>query len=99
MIDGLDGLAAGVSTIALTSILIMAIMDYRTAVVYICIALIGSNLGFLVHNFYPAKIFMGDSGSWLIGYVISVVSMLGLFEDVAILRFIIPIIWNDRNVI
>lgn len=92
LIDGLDGLAAGVSTIALTSILIMAIMDYRTAVVYICIALIGSNLGFLVHNFYPAKIFMGDSGSLFLGYVISVVSMLGLFKNVAILSFIIPII-------
>ncbi|WP_102026483.1 glycosyltransferase family 4 protein [Salirhabdus sp. Marseille-P4669] len=92
LIDGLDGLAAGVSSIALTSILVMAILDYRAAVVYICIVLIGSNLGFLIHNFYPAKIFMGDSGSLFLGYSISVVSMLGLFKNVALFSFIIPII-------
>jgi UDP-GlcNAc:undecaprenyl-phosphate/decaprenyl-phosphate GlcNAc-1-phosphate transferase len=92
LIDGLDGLAAGVSTIALTSILIMAIIDYRMIVVYICIALIGSNLGFLVYNFYPAKIFMGDTGALFLGYCIAVVSMLGLFKNVALFSFIIPII-------
>lgn len=92
LIDGLDGLAAGVSAIGLASILVIAIMDYRLIVVYLCIALVGSCIGFLYHNFYPAKIFMGDTGALFLGYAISVVSMLGLFKNVALFSFIIPII-------
>ncbi|WP_156290927.1 glycosyltransferase family 4 protein [Oceanobacillus salinisoli] len=92
LIDGLDGLAAGVSTIALSSILVMAMMDYRMVVAYLCIILIGSCIGFLYHNFYPAKIFMGDTGALFLGYAIAVVSMLGLFKNVALFSFIIPII-------
>ncbi|QHS23530.1 undecaprenyl/decaprenyl-phosphate alpha-N-acetylglucosaminyl 1-phosphate transferase [Virgibacillus sp. MSP4-1] len=92
LIDGLDGLASGVSTIALTSILVLAIIDYRLLAVYFCIVLIGSNLGFLVHNFYPAKIYMGDTGSLFLGYSIAVISILGLLKNVALLSFIIPIL-------
>jgi UDP-GlcNAc:undecaprenyl-phosphate/decaprenyl-phosphate GlcNAc-1-phosphate transferase len=92
LIDGLDGLAAGVSSIALTSILIMAALDGRLVVVGLCLILIGSTLGFLVYNFYPAKIFMGDTGALFLGYSISIISMLGLFKNVAIFSFIIPII-------
>jgi UDP-GlcNAc:undecaprenyl-phosphate/decaprenyl-phosphate GlcNAc-1-phosphate transferase len=92
LIDGLDGLAAGVSTIAFSSILVMAVIDYRLIVVYICIALIGSCIGFLFHNFYPAKIYMGDTGSLFLGYSVAVISMLGLFKNVALFSFIIPII-------
>jgi len=92
LIDGLDGLAAGVSSIALMSILILAAMDGRLIVVGLCVILIGSTLGFLVHNFYPAKIFMGDTGALFLGYSISIISMLGLFKNVAIFSFIIPII-------
>ncbi|SET25510.1 UDP-GlcNAc:undecaprenyl-phosphate GlcNAc-1-phosphate transferase [Salinibacillus kushneri] len=92
LIDGLDGLAAGVSTIAISSILVMAIIDYRVIVVYICVALIGSNLGFLFHNFHPAKIYMGDTGSLFLGYSVAVISMLGLFKNIALFSFVIPII-------
>lgn len=92
LIDGLDGLAAGVSAIGLTSILIIAIMDYSIIVVYLSIIVVGSCLGFLYHNFYPAKIFMGDTGALFLGYSISVISMLGLFKNVALFSFIIPII-------
>ncbi|GAA0487098.1 MraY family glycosyltransferase [Salinibacillus aidingensis] len=92
LIDGLDGLAAGVSTIAISSILVMAIIDYRLIVVYICVSLIGSNLGFLFHNFHPAKIYMGDTGSLFLGYSVAVISMLGLFKNIALFSFIIPII-------
>ncbi|UOQ87034.1 glycosyltransferase family 4 protein [Gracilibacillus salinarum] len=92
LIDGLDGLAAGVSAIALTSILIIAIMDYQIIVVYLSIVLVGSCLGFLYHNFYPAKIFMGDTGALFLGYAIAIISMLGLFKSVALFSFIIPII-------
>src|SRR5690625_4777983 len=92
LIDGLDGLATGVSTIGLISILIMAIIDSQLIVIYFCVVLIGSNLGFLYHNYYPAKIYMGDTGSNFLGYMIAVISMLGLFKNVALFSFIIPII-------
>lgn len=92
LIDGLDGLAAGVSSIAMTSILIMAFADSQFLVVALCFILIGSTLGFLVHNFYPAKIFMGDTGALFLGYSISIISMLGLFKNITIFSFIIPIV-------
>lgn len=91
-IDGLDGLAAGVSAIAITSILVMAVMDYRILVVSLCVILVGSCVGFLFHNFYPSKIFMGDTGALFLGYAIAIVSMLGLFKNIAFFSFIIPVI-------
>lgn len=92
LIDGLDGLASGVATIALISILVMAIMDQKQLVIFLCIVLIASNLGFLFHNFHPAKIYMGDTGSMFLGYLISVISILGLFKNVTLFSFIIPVI-------
>lgn len=92
LIDGLDGLATGVSTIALTSMLIMAIADMQIVAAYLCIVLIGANLGFLYHNFYPAKIYMGDTGSNFLGYMIAAISMLGLFKNIALFSFVIPAI-------
>ena len=92
LIDGLDGLATGVSTIALTTMLVMAIIDMQVIAAYLAVVIIGANLGFLYHNFYPAKIYMGDTGSNFLGYMIAVISMLGLFKNVAILGFIIPVI-------
>lgn len=92
LIDGLDGLATGVTTIALSSLFVMAIIDAQIMVAYLCIVLIGANLGFLYHNFYPAKIYMGDTGSNFLGYMIAAISMLGLFKNIALFSFIIPVI-------
>src|SRR5699024_4911194 len=92
LIDGLDGLATGVSTIGILSMFVMALVDLQIFAAYLCIVLIGANLGFLYHNFYPAKIYMGDTGSNFLGYMIAVISMLGLFKNVALLSFIIPVI-------
>lgn len=92
LIDGLDGLASGVTTIAMTSMLVMAIIDGQVVAAYLCIVLIGANLGFLYHNFYPAKIYMGDAGSNFLGYMIATISMLGLFKNVTFFSFIIPLI-------
>ncbi|WP_404455721.1 undecaprenyl/decaprenyl-phosphate alpha-N-acetylglucosaminyl 1-phosphate transferase [Virgibacillus necropolis] len=92
LIDGLDGLATGVSTIALISMFIMAIVDVQLIAASLSIILIGANIGFLFHNFYPAKIYMGDTGSNFLGYMIAVVSILGLFKNITLFSFIIPII-------
>ncbi|MFD2131541.1 glycosyltransferase family 4 protein [Pseudogracilibacillus auburnensis] len=92
LIDGLDGLATGVSTFALLSMFVMALVDLQIFAAYLSIVLIGANLGFLYHNFYPAKIYMGDTGSNFLGYMIAVISMLGLFKNIALFSFIIPVI-------
>ncbi|WP_443089771.1 glycosyltransferase family 4 protein [Virgibacillus sp. MG-45] len=90
LIDGLDGLAAGVSSIALFTISIMAIIMGEVYVATIAIILFFSTLGFLRYNFFPAKIFMGDTGALFLGYMISVLALLG-FKNVTIISFVIPI--------
>jgi UDP-GlcNAc:undecaprenyl-phosphate/decaprenyl-phosphate GlcNAc-1-phosphate transferase len=91
LIDGLDGLAAGVSSIALISISGMAIVMGDVYVMTIGFILLASTLGFLVYNFHPAKIFMGDTGALFLGYMIAVLSLLG-FKNVTFISFIVPII-------
>lgn len=92
LIDGLDGLAAGISVIGLTSMLVISLIDGRTTVVMLSLIIIGPSVGFLYHNFFPAKIFMGDTGALFLGYCISVISILGLFKNVTIFSFLLPII-------
>ncbi|MCA0986854.1 glycosyltransferase family 4 protein [Guptibacillus algicola] len=92
LIDGLDGLAAGVSTIALTSIFTVAVLNNNIFVAGIAIILIGGTLGFLIFNFHPAKIFMGDTGALFLGYMIAVLSVIGFFKSVAIFSFVLPVL-------
>ncbi|TFE03978.1 glycosyltransferase family 4 protein [Jeotgalibacillus salarius] len=91
LIDGLDGLAAGVSTIALGTISLMALLDGNIFVMAMGMLLFASVLGFLVYNFHPAKIFMGDTGALFLGFAISVIALLG-FKNVTMISLIIPII-------
>lgn len=91
LIDGLDGLAAGVSSIALITISGMAILFGNPFVVIIASIVLASTLGFLVFNFHPAKIFMGDTGALFLGFMISVLSLLG-FKTSAFISLILPII-------
>lgn len=91
LIDGLDGLAAGVSSIALITLSIMAIIMGDPFVIATAAILAASSLGFLFFNFHPAKIFMGDTGSLFLGYMISVLALLG-FKNVAVISLIIPVI-------
>ncbi len=91
LIDGLDGLAAGVSSIALITISVMAILIPNPFVMVMGAILLASTLGFLIFNFYPAKIFMGDTGALFLGYMIAVLSLLG-FKNVTMISLIIPVI-------
>ncbi|MCG7344307.1 undecaprenyl/decaprenyl-phosphate alpha-N-acetylglucosaminyl 1-phosphate transferase [Sporosarcina sp. ACRSL] len=91
LIDGLDGLAAGVSTIALISITLMAMIMGEMFVVATAAILAASSLGFLFYNFHPAKIFMGDTGALFLGYMISVLALLG-YKNVTMISLVIPII-------
>lgn len=91
LIDGLDGLAAGVSTIALLTILGMAFIMGDALVIMIASVLIAGTLGFLPYNFNPAKIFMGDTGALFLGFIISVLSVMG-FKNVTFISLIVPIL-------
>lgn len=90
LIDGLDGLAAGVSTISCVSLVIIALVYSNPGVAILTSALAGGCIGFLPYNRPPAKIFMGDTGSTLLGYVMAVASIQGLFKFYAIISFVIP---------
>lgn len=89
-IDGLDGLAVGVSAISSATLLVTAILVSEGNVAVIMAALLGACLGFIPYNMNPAKIFMGDSGSTFLGYVLAVVSIQGLFKLYAIISFAVP---------
>lgn len=92
LIDGLDGLAAGVSTIASITILLVALQQNFWSVAILSAALAGSALGFLQHNFNPAKIFMGDTGSMFLGYMLAAVSVIGTVKSAATIALIVPIV-------
>ena len=77
LIDGLDGLCAGISIIVLLTITMSSIRSGRFDIASLSMILAGAIGGFLVYNFHPAKIFMGDCGALFIGYMISVISLLG----------------------
>ncbi len=91
-IDGLDGLSSGISTIASFSLLAVAVQfPDRGVAILLLTALAGSSLGFLRHNFSPAIIIMGDSGAYMIGYVLAAVSVLGALKVTAVVTVAAPI--------
>ncbi|SFJ26443.1 UDP-GlcNAc:undecaprenyl-phosphate GlcNAc-1-phosphate transferase [Paenibacillus sp. UNC496MF] len=91
LIDGLDGLAAGVSGIAIGTILVMAAVMGFAPVILLSALLLGGVIGFLVYNFHPAKIFMGDTGSLFLGFGLATLSMLG-FKQVTMVSFVTPLL-------
>jgi UDP-GlcNAc:undecaprenyl-phosphate/decaprenyl-phosphate GlcNAc-1-phosphate transferase len=91
LIDGLDGLAAGVSSIGIATISFMAMLMGDVFVMSIALIVLCSTIGFLFFNFHPAKIFMGDTGALFLGYIISVLALLG-FKNVTMISLIIPLI-------
>ena len=92
LIDGIDGLAAGISSIYFITIAVIALILNQMGGLDIILSIImaGATLGFLVHNFPPATIFMGDTGSLFLGYIISVIALLG-FKAATLTSLIVPI--------
>ncbi|MEG0764505.1 MAG: MraY family glycosyltransferase, partial [Pseudoflavonifractor sp.] len=90
LIDGLDGLACGVSTISSMTLLVIALVVSDGPVALLMAALAGGCIGFLPYNLNPAKIFMGDTGSTFLGFILAVVSIQGLFKFYAIISFAVP---------
>lgn len=92
LIDGLDGLAVGVSTISSVTMLIIALLVSDSSVAIVLAALAGACVGFMPYNLNPAKIFMGDTGALLLGYVLATMSILGLFKFYAVVSFAVPLL-------
>ena len=92
LIDGLDGLAAGITLIASVTFFLVGITKGETGGALLAAALVGVTSGFLRWNFYPAKTFMGDSGALFLGFTVSVVALNGAFKSTAILTFLIPVL-------
>ena len=90
LIDGLDGLACGVSSIACFSLLIIAIAVGEPVTATIIAALAGSCIGFLPYNLNPAKIFMGDTGATFLGFILATISVQGLFKFYTVVSFAVP---------
>ena len=90
LIDGLDGLAVGVSSIASISLLVIAIIVSEQNVAIIMAALAGACIGFLPYNINPAKIFMGDTGSTFLGFILASMSISGLVKFYAVVSFAVP---------
>lgn len=91
-LDGLDGLAAGVVSISAFSFFLYLAEKGNLSVAILAIGIMGSCLGFLRYNFYPAKIFMGDSGSMAIGFLLGAVSIEGVLKSVSAFALMVPII-------
>lgn len=89
-IDGLDGLAAGISGIASIVMLVVALFMNQPAAALIAAALAGASLGFLRYNFNPAQIFMGDGGSYFMGFTLAAVSIIGLVKIPAFTAVLLP---------
>ena len=92
IIDIMDGLASGVSVIAALSIAIANFMSGRNSIAFLSIVLAGAVLGFLRHNFHPAKIYLGDAGSLFIGFMLAALSMNAGYTRVNLLAVISPVL-------
>ena len=92
LIDGLDGLAAGVSSIAAVTIFLVAMEEGIPFVAMITAALAGAAIGFLYYNVNPARIFMGDTGSMFLGFMLAGISVIGAVKSAATIALIVPIL-------
>ncbi len=92
LIDGLDGLAGGVAFVASYFLLLTAIALKRALMIPLSLALCGATLGFLRYNFYPARIFMGDAGSMLLGFLLAAISFQGVAKRITLFTLLIPVV-------
>jgi len=102
LIDGLDGLAAGIVVIASATFFVITLfqIDKQTnvaitkkleLVAIMAMALVGSTSGFLLYNFHPARIFMGGTGSMFLGFILGTITIMGTLKTVAAITLLVPI--------
>lgn len=92
LMDGLDGLAAGVGGIASVTLLLVAWQEGQLYVMIVAAAIAGAALGFLPYNFHPANIFMGDTGSMLLGFVLGALAVQGTLKSATTIALAVPLL-------
>jgi len=92
LIDGLDGLAAGITCIASVTFFLVSLQKAQPGSAILSAALVGVTAGFLRWNFYPAKTFMGDSGALFLGFIMSAIAVNGAFKVATALSFLLPVL-------
>ncbi len=92
LIDGLDGLAAGLAAIVSLCLFALVIGNGSFTISAMCLALIGVCLAFLRYNFYPATVFMGDCGSLFLGLIVGIVSIMGVVRTASIVLMLVPVV-------
>ena len=92
LVDGIDGLASGVAAIAFASMALAYGLSGDVALVLLAVVFVGALVGFLVHNFNPASIFMGDSGSLFLGYALAVYTLSGPVREQAFIAPVLPVL-------
>lgn len=92
LVDGLDGLAAGISAIASLTLFLVGLQEGQFVASVLALALAGSALGFLRFNFNPAEIFMGDTGAMFCGYILAAISVSGALKSAAAVTIVVPIL-------
>ncbi|MBQ2284115.1 MAG: undecaprenyl/decaprenyl-phosphate alpha-N-acetylglucosaminyl 1-phosphate transferase [Clostridia bacterium] len=90
LIDGLDGLAAGISIISTVPLFVISLVTGEIGVALVTATIAGAGFGFLPHNIHPAKIFMGDTGSTFLGFTLASISIVGLFKSYAVISMAVP---------
>lgn len=92
LIDGLDGLAAGITCIASSTMFVLALWAGNWDTLVVAVAVCGATLGFLRYNYHPASIFMGDSGSLMLGFALGSMSLLNVTRMAALTTIIVPLV-------
>jgi UDP-GlcNAc:undecaprenyl-phosphate GlcNAc-1-phosphate transferase len=90
-LDGMDGLAAGVCAIAGSTFAVIALSLGKPEAAILSAIVAGACFGFLRHNFYPARIFMGDSGALLLGFMLATIAIQGLLKTAATVALFFPL--------
>jgi UDP-GlcNAc:undecaprenyl-phosphate GlcNAc-1-phosphate transferase len=92
LIDGLDGLAAGIAVISGLSLFVISILLGQLNSAYLLMGMAGAAIGFLRYNYHPASIFMGDTGSLLLGYILAVASIEGVLKSSVMISLALPVL-------
>jgi len=92
LIDGLDGLASGIVAICAAALLVLSFSRGYVDATIVAIAIVGVCAGFLIFNFHPAKVFLGDSGSLVLGFSLGLVSLFGVVRATALISLLIPVV-------
>ncbi|RMH54508.1 MAG: undecaprenyl/decaprenyl-phosphate alpha-N-acetylglucosaminyl 1-phosphate transferase [Candidatus Hydrogenedentota bacterium] len=90
LIDGLDGLCSGIGAIAATTLFWAGLLRQEPVLPFLAIALAGALIGFLPHNFHPAKIFLGDTGSLTIGFLIAAMGLVSFSKAATLVSLLVP---------